>query len=74
MCELDEMTFCSMHNRGCKPKTLAGLDTTLAMVYLYDNHSGIQPIAAYERPWLFAEDRQHSERAGHVSNRRYMIK
>jgi hypothetical protein len=45
----NKMTFCSMHNRGCKPKTLAGLDTTLAMVYLYDNHSGIQPIAAYER-------------------------
>lgn len=42
------MTFCSIHNRGCKPETLAGLDTARERVYSYDNHSGIQPIDAYE--------------------------
>jgi hypothetical protein len=45
---LTKLMFCSIHNRGCKPETLAGLDTALERVYSYDNHSGIQPIDAYE--------------------------
>jgi len=63
---------CSIHNRRCKPETLAGLDTALEMVYVYDNHSRIQPIDAYEGARDFGEDGRHRERAGNVSNRRYI--
>ena len=62
------LTFRSMHNPGCKLKTLAGLDTMLEMVYLYDNHSRIPPIDDYESARGFGEDGQHSERVGNVSD------
>ena len=63
---------CSIHNRGCKLETLAGLDTALEMVYDYDNHSRIQPIGACQSARDFEEDGWHHERVGDVSDRRYM--
>jgi hypothetical protein len=68
----DLLTFRSIRNPGCNPKTLAGLDTVLEMVYFYDNHSGVQLINAYESARDFGEDRRHSEKAGNVSDRRHM--
>jgi hypothetical protein len=53
--------FCAAHNSVCKPKTLAGLDTALEMVYICDNHSGIQPIDAYERARDIGEDGQRQQ-------------
>jgi hypothetical protein len=61
-----------MHNHRCKPKTLAGLDTALEMVYICDNHSRIQPIDAYERARDFAEGAGYSEGVVNVSDRCYM--
>jgi hypothetical protein len=39
---LNEMMFCSIHNGGCNPNSLAELDTGLEIVYVYDNHSRIR--------------------------------
>jgi len=72
MLQLYTMMFCSIHNRGCELKTLAGLDTALEMVYICHNHSRIQPIDAYESARDSGEDGQHSEKSGNVSDRRYM--
>jgi hypothetical protein len=51
------MMNCSIHNRGCKSETLAGLDTALEMVYFYDNHGGIQPIDNYDGGRDFGENK-----------------
>ena len=69
---LNEMMFRSVRNPGCKLKTLAGLDTMLEMMYLYDDQGGIQLIDAYESARDFGEAERHSERVGNVGNRRYM--
>ena len=42
------------------------------MLYVYDNHSRIQPIDAYERARGFAEDGGRSDGVGNVSDRPYM--
>jgi hypothetical protein len=45
----------------------------LEIVYICDNHSGIQPIDAYEGAMDLGEDGRRIERAGNVSDRRHMI-
>ena len=64
------MTFCSTHNGGCNPNTLAGLDTALEMVYIYDNHSRIHPVDAYESARDLGEDGGQAKRVGKVTDRR----
>jgi hypothetical protein len=45
-----------MVSGSCSPNTLARLDTVLEIVYVYDNHSRVQPIEAYDSARDFGED------------------
>jgi len=51
---------------------LAGLDTAVEVVYIYDNHTSNQPIDAYASATDFGEEGWHSDGVGDVSDRCYM--